>query len=160
MVPKRQILPIGFRALWCLYTGMKIEGPNKTSGPKGTSKAGPKKTGDDAFGSMVNDTEETDSAPAVSRPTSIGALDALLSLQEADDSTEGAKKARKRASDLLDQLDQVRVGLLTGELPKSTLQHLANTIASHRDHVIDPKLAEILDDIDLRAQVELAKLDQ
>ena len=137
---------------------MKIEGPNKASGPKGASKAGPKKTGDDAFGSMVNDTEESATSSSVSRPTSIGALDALLALQEADDSTEGAKKARKRAADLLDQLDQVRIGLLTGELPKSTLQQLAQTIASHRDHVIDPQLAEILDEIDLRAQVELAKL--
>jgi len=137
---------------------MKIDGPNKTTGPKGTSKASPKKTGDDAFGSMVDDTEETGAASSVSRPASIGALDALLALQEADDSTEGVKKARKRASDLLDQLDQVRVGLLTGELPKSTLQQLAQTISSHRDQVIDPKLAEILDEIDLRAQVELAKL--
>ena len=137
---------------------MKIEGPNKTTGSKGTSKAGPKKTGDDAFGSMVNDTDETGTSSSVSRPSSIGTLDALLALQEADDSTEGAKKARKRAADLLDQLDQVRVGLLTGELPKSALQQLAQTIASHREQVLDPKLAEILDEIDLRAQVELAKL--
>jgi hypothetical protein len=139
---------------------MKIEGPNKTSGPKGVSKASPKKTGDDAFGSMVNDTEETGSASSTSRPTSISSLDALLSLQEAESGTseEAAKKARKRANDILDQLDKVRVGLLTGEMPKSTLQQLASTIASHRDHVIDPKLAELLDEIDLRAQVELAKL--
>jgi hypothetical protein len=137
---------------------MKIEGPGKTSGPKGVSKAGPKKTGDDAFGSMVSDTDETETASSVARPTAIGVLDALLSLQEADDSTEGAKKARKRASDLLDQLDQVKVGLLTGELSKSTLQQLARTISSHRDQTLDPKLAEILDEIDLRAQVELAKL--
>jgi hypothetical protein len=139
---------------------MKIEGPGKTSGAKGASKAGPKKTGDDAFGSMVNDTEETATSSSVSRPTSIGALDALLTLQEAESGTseEAAKKARKRASDLLDHLDKVRVGLLTGELPKSTLQQLAQTIASHRDQVVDPQLAEILDEIDLRAQVELAKL--
>jgi hypothetical protein len=137
---------------------MKIEGPGKTTGPKGTSKASPKKTGDDAFGSMVDDTEETGTASSVSRPATISSLDALLAFQEVDDSNEGAKKARRRAADLLDELDQVRVGLLTGELPKSTLQQLAQTISSHRDQVIDPKLAEILDEIDLRAQVELAKL--
>ena len=139
---------------------MKIEGPNKTSGPKGVSKAGPKKTGDGAFDSMISDTEETEAQTPVSRPSSIGSLDALLSLQEANSGTseEAMKKARKRASDLLDQLDKVKIGLLTGELPKSTLQQLAQTIATHRDQVIDPKLAEILDEIDLRAQVELAKL--
>lgn len=144
----------------CLNKGMKIEGPNKASGPKGVSKSGPKKTGDDAFGSMVNDTEETGAASSTSRPASISSLDALLSLQEAESGTsEGAhKKARKRASDILDQLDKIKVGLLTGEVPRDTLQQLAQTIASHRDHVTDPKLAEILDEIDLRAQVELAKL--
>jgi len=137
---------------------MKIDGPNKTTGPKGTSKASPQKSGDGAFDAMVGDTEETGAAASAGRPASIGALDALLAFQEVDDSTEGAKKARKRAADLLDQLDKVKIGLLTGELPKSTLQQLAQTIASHRDEIVDPKLAEILDDIDLRAQVELAKL--
>jgi len=139
---------------------MKVEGPNKTTGVTGTSKSAPKKTGDNAFGSMVSDTEEPEAQAAVSKPASIGALDALLSLQEAESSTseEAAKRAKKRAADLLDQLDKIKVGLLTGELPKSTLQQLAHTIASHRDMVIDPKLAEILDEIDLRAQVELAKL--
>lgn len=157
---RRQILPVGFRSLWCLYSGMKIEGPNKSSGPKGVSKASPRKTGDGGFDAMIGDTEETEAQAPVSRPTTVGALDALLSLQEADSGTseEATKKARKRASDLLDHLDQVKVGLLTGELPKSTLQHLAQTIATHRDQTLDPKLAEILDEIDLRAQVELAKL--
>ncbi len=139
---------------------MKIEGPGKASGPKGASKADQKRTGDGAFDSMIGDTEETAAQAPVTRPTSIGALDALLSLQEAESGTseEAAKKARKRASDLLDHLDQVKVGLLTGELPRSTLQQLAHTISLHREQALDPKLAEILDEIDLRAQVELAKL--
>jgi hypothetical protein len=140
---------------------MKIEGPNKTSGAKGVSKSGAKRTGDGAFDSMVGDAEESEAASSAGRPTSIGALDALLSLQEAESGTseEAQKKARKRAGDLLDHLDKIKIGLLTGELPKSALQHLAQTITSHRDHVLDPKLAEILDEIDLRAQVELAKLE-
>ena len=154
-------MPIGVEALWCLYKAMKIEGPNKTSGTKGVGKPGAKRTGDGAFDSMVGDAEETEAASSAGRPTSIGALDALLSLQEAESGTseEAHKKARKRAGDLLDHLDKIRIGLLTGELPKSSLQQLAQTITSHRDHVLDPKLAEILDEIDLRAQVELAKLE-
>lgn len=139
---------------------MKIEGPNKTAGAKGASKADARKTGDGSFGTMVNDAEETTAQAPVARTSAVSALDALLVLQGAEDSSseEAAKKARKRAADLLDQLDKVKMGLLTGELPKSTLQQLAQTIATHRDQVLDPKLAEILDDIDLRAQVELAKL--
>lgn len=139
---------------------MKVEGPGKTTGVTGASKSAPKKTGDDAFGSMVNDTEEPAAQVSVSKPTSVSGLDALLALQEAESSSseEARKKAKKRAADLLDELDKIKVGLLTGELPKSTIEQLARTIASRRDMIVDPKLAEILDEIDLRAQVELAKL--
>ncbi len=139
---------------------MKIEGPNKSSTAKGASKAETKKTGDGTFDSMVSDTAETPAQAATGRPASVSALDALLTLQAAESGTseEATKRARKRANDLLDHLDKIKVGLLTGELPKSTLEQLAQTVASHRDQVMDPQLAEILDDIDLRAQVELAKL--
>ncbi len=139
---------------------MKVEGPNKSSTAKGATKAGPKKTGDGTFDSMVGDTAETAGQAATGRPASVSALDALLTLQAADSGTseEATKRARKRANDLLDHLDKIKVGILTGELPKSTLEQLAQTVASHRDQVMDPQLAEILDDIDLRAQIELAKL--
>ncbi|MBU6474648.1 MAG: flagellar assembly protein FliX [Alphaproteobacteria bacterium] len=139
---------------------MKIEGPNKTSTTKGASKADAKKTGDGTFDTMMGETAEAPPQAATGRPASIGALDMLLTLQAAESGTseEAAKKARKRANDLLDHLDKIKIGLLTGELQKSELEQLAQTVASHRDQVIDPKLAEILDDIDLRAQVELAKL--
>jgi hypothetical protein len=141
---------------------MKVEGPNKTGGVKGTSKADKKKTGDGEFGAMISDTEETEAQAPVSRTASISALDALLTLQGADSSTseEAAKKARKRAGDLLDHLEKIKMGLLIGELKGAVLHQLSQTIATHREQVMDPKLAEILDEIDLRAQVELAKLDQ
>ena len=90
----------------------------------------------------------------------ISQLDALLSVQEAADSSseEAAKRGRQRASQMLDLLDQLRVGILTGGIPSATLEQLTRTIATHRDNVMDPKLAGLLDEIDLRVQVELAKL--
>lgn len=139
---------------------MKVDGPNKTSGTKGVSKTGAKKaTGDTSFSGMVDDTDEAAGQKPVSGAMSVGQLDALLSLQEMGDSTseESAKKAKHRANLLLDHLDQVRVGLLTGGVPRAALQQLTTLINQHRDKVQDPRLAEILDEIDLRAQVELAK---
>jgi hypothetical protein len=140
---------------------MKVEGPNKPSGVKGASKAGAKKDGaDGAFDAMLDETGGADAPAPPSRAASVGALDALLALQGADSalSEEAAKKAKKRATDLLDLLDKIRAGLLSGELPQGTLQQLAQTIASQREKAVDPRLVEILDEIDLRAQVELAKL--
>jgi hypothetical protein len=138
---------------------MKVEGPNKSTGPRGASKAGAKKTGDAAFSGMVEDSGAAEGEKPVSGVASLGRLDALLSLQEAADGTseEATRKSRKRAAALLDELDKVKMGLLTGGIPKDALQHLTHMVSQHREAVMDPKLAELLDEIDLRVQVELAK---
>lgn len=67
-------------------------------------------------------------------------------------------RAVARDSQLLDQLDGLKFGLLTGTLPRNQLSELARLAASHRSKIDDPRLASLLDEIDLRAQVELAKL--
>jgi len=61
---------------------------------------------------------------------------------------------------LLDMLDQVRDGLLAGGIPRATLNRLANAVSKRQDGFADPKLQTVLDEIDLRARVELAKLEQ
>lgn len=137
---------------------MKVDGTGKTSGTQRTSKSGDSKsTGSTAFSSMVGGAAESAPAGGVSGLNAISQIDALLSLQEAGDGTEGAKRARERAEGLLDQLDRVRVGLLTGELSPDVLQNLSRMVNSHREKVMDPQLADILEEIDLRVQVELAK---
>lgn len=140
---------------------MKIDGTNKSTGTKGTAKSDGKK-GASGFSTLlggVSDADETSGSHAVGGAVSIGALDALLTLQGVDETSgDAAKKAKKQAFDLLDQLDRIRVGLLTGELPQSTIQNLIHMIGAHRERVTDPELAEVLDAIDLRARVELAKL--
>ena len=139
---------------------MKIEGPGKAGGVRGTSKTDSKnKAGGSAFSGLIGDAEEAGTAASVRGPSSIAQLDALLSLQEAGafDSEEARQKAKKRAALLLDQLDQIRMGLLSGGIPKSSLEQLSRMVSQHRDSIMDPALQEILDDIDLRAQVELAK---
>lgn len=141
---------------------MKIDGPGKTSGTKGVSKTGAKKgAGDASFSGMIDGAGDVASPAAASGVMSIQGIDALLSLQEAGDGTHGGgnKKARMRAEVLLDQLDKVRMGLLSGGIPVSTLQQLKNALHSQRAEVMDPGLNEVLDEIDLRVQVELAKFE-
>ena len=88
----------------------------------------------------------------------VSALGALLAIQEVDDPLTGKRRARERGRRLLDTLDEVRVGLLTGTLPKAVLGELARLVTEARESIDDPGLQSVLDDIDLRAQVELAKL--
>jgi hypothetical protein len=57
----------------------------------------------------------------------------------------------------LNKLDDLRLDLLTGGLSKNKLLRLSEVVNSRRPEIEDPRLNEILDEIDLRAQVELAK---
>ncbi len=101
------------------------------------------------------------SAPSVGAAAPISAVDALLALQEVDDSTseQANSRARARGQVLLERLDEIRHGLLTGVIPRRTLNALAQTAREQKDAATDPKLAEVMGEIELRAEVELAKLD-
>ncbi len=85
------------------------------------------------------------------------AVDSLLVLQEVPDATSGASRAKLRAEDLLDHLNEIRHGLLAGALSRQMLDRLARIARSERQSVDDPRLRELLDEIELRAAVELAK---
>lgn len=62
-----------------------------------------------------------------------------------------------RADTLLDKLDELRHALLMGSLTRGQLAELERLVAVHRGAVDDPALAGVLDEIDLRVQIEIAK---
>ncbi|HTZ79850.1 MAG TPA: flagellar assembly protein FliX [Stellaceae bacterium] len=100
--------------------------------------------------------EQPASAPAAARPMS--PVDGLFALQEMPDALAERRRAVKRAGTLLDKLDELRLALLSGRLPMSQIAELQRVVSSARGSLDDPRLIEVLDEIDLRAQVELAKL--
>ena len=141
---------------------MKIDGPNKTTGPKGPGKTGGKApAGASGFSDLIGGTDEVSSQAAVGGAAPLGSLDALLALQgAANNPEEAAKRAKKRGLMLLDALDQIKIDLLMGGVPQGRLNQLAQMVNSQRDEVMDPKLGAVLDEIDLRVQVELAKFSR
>lgn len=90
----------------------------------------------------------------------MGAVDGILAVQEVPTATDGRSRGIKHGYSILDQLDEMRLGLLTGSLSSTRLAALGQEIEEVRETVIDPQLSAILDDIELRAAVELAKLDK
>ncbi len=98
-------------------------------------------------------------AQIVSAPGTIGAVENILMLQELDDSTSGRAKGVKHGEQLLELLDAVRDGLLAGGISRSTLNRLATAVTRRHENFADPKLQGVLDEIELRAHVELAKLE-
>ena len=100
---------------------------------------------------------EAAATSSVATANPVTAVDGLLTLQEVDDAAARASAGKRRAQDLLEGLDDIRHSLLTGGLSRDKLMTLAKHVQSRRAQVDDPRLGEILDEIDLRAQVELAK---
>lgn len=99
-------------------------------------------------------------AAALTGTGPIAAVDTILALQEVEDSTDSRTRGINHGEHLLTLLDEVRDGLLAGGIPRATLNRLALAIAKRRESFIEPKLQTVLDEIDLRARVELAKLEQ
>lgn len=86
-------------------------------------------------------------------------VEAMLALQEVPDATKGRSRGLTRGSQLLRHLDQIRLGLLAGGIPRHTLHQLAGELRARKAEVADPELRAVLDEIELRAKVELAKYD-
>lgn len=106
--------------------------------------------------------EEVSSAKTAATLTGAGpiaAVDTILALQAVEDSTEGRSRGLQHGEQLLKLLDEVRDGLLSGGIPRAMLNRLASAVTKRRDGFVDPKLQDVLDEIELRARVELAKLE-
>lgn len=133
---------------------MKID---RAASPRNTAtrRRGPEKTGGGGFAEvLVGGAGRTRSA---ADPTALGPTRALLALQEVPDARERRARARRRAEDLLDRLDVLRMALLSGRLPVAEIEKLAITASQRRELVDDPGLSAILGEIETRAAVELAK---
>ena len=96
-----------------------------------------------------------DSRPATSIAPATS-LDAMLALQQVDDPLLKKRKLVRRGTQLLDTLEDMKSDLLTGRVSEGRLNQLMAVLSQARDKA-DPRLESLLDDIELRARVELAK---
>ena len=137
---------------------MKVEGPGRAQQADKVKKKGNAGGDGSSFEEMLSD--ETQETASGGMAKSIASIDTLLAIQGADDPAQRAARGRMklRGSNLLKELDKIRIGLLGGTLTVGDVIDIADVVASHREKVVDPQLTGILDEIDLRAQIELAKM--
>lgn len=83
-------------------------------------------------------------------------IDALLALQAVDDPAHRRRKQVRRATGLLDALEDMQADLLAGAASDERLGQLQALIGEARERT-DRRLDAVIDDIELRVQVELAK---
>lgn len=137
---------------------MEINGPRKvdTAAVRRVARS----TGGSDTTFKISDPIEMPRGQVVSGPGPIAAVDNILMLQGVEDSAGGRSRGLQHAENLLDMLDEVRDGLLAGGIPRATLNKLAHAVSRRHEGFADPKLQPVLDEIELRAKVELAKLEQ
>jgi hypothetical protein len=132
---------------------MRIYGPNGAT--NAASNSGARRSSSSSF-SLPQQSEVSDSRPAAA-PSGVGSIDALLALQGVEDPTERRKRAVKRGRDALDVLDDLKIGLLSGSLDQATVQRLRAAAAELKTNSGEEGLDQVLAEIELRVEVELAK---
>jgi hypothetical protein len=138
---------------------MKVD---KTSGLRGSAPARRSDRAGAQGGAFARHLDETAGAAPAAGGGGVSAtsgIAGILSLQEVDDATTSRRRAVRHAETLLDRLDELRHGLLMGTLSRAQLAELARLVELRRGVESDAGLSELLADIDLRVQVEIAKYD-
>lgn len=143
---------------------MKINeySPVAKSGVTSRKKEASASSGGGGFLGLLSASEvetATPSAPAADViPTT--SMNALLSLQEMPEDEIARRRAYEDSRETIEALETLRIGLLTGSIPDHLMHTLADVVAQQKQKVNDPRLMSLIEDIELRAAVELAKLER
>lgn len=135
---------------------IRISGPNRTGGVQ--ANGGIRRTDAGASGFAPATTGPQTRAASPMPAGSLSGLDALLALQAVEpDAPRRRRKALRSGHQMLDVLEEIKIGLLSGQLSAEALDRVAGLLGG-LEASGDPELDALIDDIALRAEVELAKL--
>ncbi|MEH2509955.1 hypothetical protein V1291_001309 [Nitrobacteraceae bacterium AZCC 1564] len=135
---------------------MRIYGPSGTS--QTTPKANVRRSTSSGF--SIEDTSVPVETRPAAAPRTAGGIEALLAMQGFDDPSERRKRSVQRGRNALDVLDDLKIGLLTGALDSAMVGRLRMAAAELKSTSGDPRLDQVLSEIELRVEVELAKAGQ
>jgi Class II flagellar assembly regulator len=136
---------------------MRILGPNGTT--LGTPANTARRTSSTGF--SLPDAASAPETRATMAPKATANIDALLAMQGIEeDPTERRRRSVQRGKGALDVLDDLKIGLLSGNFDTSTVTRLRAAAANLKSSSGDPGLDAVLSEIELRVEVELAKAGQ
>lgn len=134
---------------------MKITGTSGVGTPA-VGQGGRRPAGSD-FALPAEEPQAAGGATRATGASPLGSVDALIALQQVDEVFERRRRAARRGGKLLDILDRLRLAMLGGELGEGELTALADAVREQREASGEPGLEAVLDQIEARAAVELAK---
>ncbi|WP_372707461.1 flagellar assembly protein FliX [Brevundimonas sp.] len=135
---------------------MKVTGPTGPGAPSAARSA--RATGGFSV-PQATSAAPSAAAGAASGVSGVAGVSALMALQGVEDLTERRRRAIRRGDGLLDRLEELKLALLSGEAGEGALDRLSRSLREERPLDTDPELNGLLEQIDLRAAVELAKAD-
>jgi hypothetical protein len=133
---------------------MRITGPNGPAAPAASSFA---RRSASTF--SLPQEEPAAAPPATGGTRTVGGIDALLALQGVEAADEQRRRAVKRGHTALDLLDEMKLSLLSGRLEPAMVLRLKSVAAELKELSGDSRVDQVLAEIDLRVEVELAKVE-
>lgn len=134
----------------------------KVNGPSGAAPTGGQRPVRSAGGFSMPQAAgaaPATAAQATASTSAVADLSALMALQGVETATERRRRAIRRGGTLLDRLDELKIAMLSGEAGEGALERLGRTLREERPEDEDAALTGLLEQIDLRAAVELAKAE-
>ncbi len=136
---------------------MHIYGPNGTN--LGAPAANVRRSASTGF--ALPDAASAPETRAAVAPKAAANIDALLAMQGIEeDPVERRRRSVQRGKGALDVLDNLKIGLLSGNFDAFTMSRLRDAAANLKSTSGDPGLDAVLSEIELRVEVELAKAGQ
>lgn len=139
---------------------MKVSKTGGTSGPDSARKKSKSADGDSGFADALKSASGAEGAEQAQATSSVGHVDAILAVQQTADATDHKSRGLMMdyGNEMLDRLEQLRISILNGAISKERLQDMAKRLRERTSNSDDPRLNELINDIELRVEVEIAKL--
>lgn len=137
---------------------MKIDPTTTPRAAAGRSTGKPRSSQGSGFADSLSAGER---AKSVQASSGVSSIDALVALQGVDERQTSEDEALDHGKGLLDCLDELRLGLLSGRIGIGQLENLREMLrrqVSQQASGLDSRLMDLLAEIETRAAVELAKL--
>lgn len=134
---------------------MRINSPTGTGLP--SAQPTTKKAGGSTF-KLQSETASTSASSVAGGMRSIGGIDSLIALQGVDDRPQRRRRAVARGQSALEALDELKLGFLSGHLDQHLVSRLQSVVADLERESGEPGLDQVISEIELRVEVEIAKI--
>lgn len=135
---------------------MRIQGANAAAAT--TTSSAVRRRDSTGTGFSVAEQQAAQAPQAAAALRTISGIEALLALQGEGEPGARRRRAVVQGRAALDALDELKHALLAGTLDAGMLRRLKAAALDLKEGSGDPRLDDVLAQIDLRLQVEIAKL--